>query len=75
MVIHLKIWRQESASSKGKLVSYSVNNVNPDMSFLEMLDILNEDLVKKGEIPVEFDNDCREGICGMCGLRTPPTLT
>jgi succinate dehydrogenase / fumarate reductase iron-sulfur subunit len=68
MVIHLKIWRQDSASSKGKFVSYSVNDVNPDMSFLEMLDILNEDLIKKGDIPVEFDNDCREGICGMCGL-------
>jgi succinate dehydrogenase / fumarate reductase iron-sulfur subunit len=68
MVIHLKIWRQASASSKGKFVSYTVNNVNPDMSFLEMLDILNEDLIKKGELPIEFDNDCREGICGMCGL-------
>ena len=68
MVIHLKIWRQASASSKGKFAAYTVNNVNPDMSFLEMLDILNEDLIKKGELPVEFDNDCREGICGMCGL-------
>jgi succinate dehydrogenase / fumarate reductase iron-sulfur subunit len=68
MVIHLKIWRQESASSKGEFLSYRVDDVIPEMSFLEMLDILNEDLIKKEEIPVEFDNDCREGICGMCGI-------
>jgi succinate dehydrogenase / fumarate reductase iron-sulfur subunit len=68
MVIHLKIWRQDSASSKGEFASYSVDKVNPDMSFLELLDILNEDLIKQGAIPIEFDNDCREGICGMCGL-------
>lgn len=68
MVIHLIIWRQESSVSKGRFVSYQVDSVNPDMSFLEMLDLLNEDLIKKGEIPVEFDSDCREGICGTCGL-------
>lgn len=68
LTIHLKIWRQEDANSKGKFVGYSVNDVNPDMSFLEMLDVLNEDLIKKNEIPLEFDNDCREGICGMCGV-------
>ncbi|MFQ5751919.1 MAG: succinate dehydrogenase/fumarate reductase iron-sulfur subunit, partial [bacterium] len=65
---HLKIWRQKNAQSKGKMVTYTVNDVSPDMSFLEMLDVLNEDLIKKGDEPVEFDNDCREGICGMCSL-------
>ncbi len=68
LTIHLKIWRQENSSAKGKLKSYTVNDVNPDMSFLEMLDLLNEDLIKNDGDPVEFDNDCREGICGMCGL-------
>lgn len=68
MTIHLKIWRQKDSKSKGKFENYTVNEVNPDMSFLEMLDTLNEDLILKNEIPVEFDNDCREGICGMCGV-------
>ncbi|MGD9488218.1 MAG: succinate dehydrogenase/fumarate reductase iron-sulfur subunit [Calditrichaceae bacterium] len=68
LTIYVKAWRQADAKSKGKFVKYTVNDVNPDMSFLEMLDVLNEDLIKKDEIPVEFDNDCREGICGMCGL-------
>lgn len=68
MTLHLKIWRQKDAQSKGKLVSYTVSDISPDMSFLEMLDVLNEDLIKKGEDPIEFDNDCREGICGMCSL-------
>jgi succinate dehydrogenase / fumarate reductase iron-sulfur subunit len=68
LTINLKVWRQEDAKSKGKFVKYTANNVNPDMSFLEMLDELNEDLIKKDEIPIEFDNDCREGICGMCGV-------
>jgi succinate dehydrogenase / fumarate reductase iron-sulfur subunit len=68
MIIHLKIWRQKDEKSKGKLVPYTVNDVNPDMSFLELLDTLNDELIKKNEEPVEFDNDCREGICGMCGL-------
>ncbi len=67
LTIHLKVWRQKDADSKGKFVSYTVNDVNPDMSFLEMLDVLNEELIKKDEEPIEFDNDCREGICGMCG--------
>ncbi len=67
LTIHLKVWRQKDANSKGKFVNYTVKDVNPDMSFLEMLDVLNEDLIKKDEIPIEFDNDCREGICGMCG--------
>ncbi len=68
LTIHLKVWRQADAKSKGKFVNYTVNDVNPDMSFLEMLDVLNDDLIKKNDQPIEFDNDCREGICGMCGV-------
>ncbi len=68
MKIHLKIWRQKDSRSKGKLVPYTVEDVNPDMSFLELLDVLNEQLINRDEEPIEFDNDCREGICGMCGL-------
>ncbi len=68
MKLNLKIWRQKNSQSKGKMVSYTQDNVSHHMSFLEMLDVLNEDLIKKGEDPVEFDNDCREGICGMCSL-------
>jgi len=68
MTIHLKIWRQARGAKDGKFVDYTVQNILPEMSFLEMLDILNEDLVKKGEEAVEFDNDCREGICGTCGM-------
>ncbi len=66
--IKLKVWRQDDKSSKGKFVEYKVDDVNPDMSFLEMLDVLNEDLIMKDETPIEFDNDCREGICGTCGM-------
>ena len=68
MTINLKVWRQSGPKSAGKLVSYKVPDVLPEMSFLEMLDVLNEQLTKKGEDPVAFDSDCREGICGMCGL-------
>ncbi len=68
MTLNLLIWRQSGPDQPGKMVSYTVNDISPDMSFLEMLDVLNETLVKKGEIPIEFDNDCREGICGMCSL-------
>jgi succinate dehydrogenase / fumarate reductase iron-sulfur subunit len=68
IIIYLKIWRQENSDTKGKFESFTVPDVNPDMSFLEMLDTLNEDLVRKDEVPVEFDSDCREGICGTCGL-------
>jgi succinate dehydrogenase / fumarate reductase iron-sulfur subunit len=64
----LKIWRQKNAADKGRLVDYQVSNVSPDMSFLEMLDVLNEELVEKGDSPIAFDHDCREGICGMCSL-------
>lgn len=68
MTLNLKIWRQESRGSKGNMSSYTVEDISPDMSFLEMLDVLNEDLIKKGEEPVAFDSDCREGICGTCGM-------
>ncbi len=68
MNLTLKIWRQKSAQDKGKMVDYQISDVSGDMSFLEMLDVLNEDLNNKGEDPVAFDHDCREGICGMCSL-------
>jgi succinate dehydrogenase / fumarate reductase iron-sulfur subunit len=64
----LRIWRQKDAGSKGGFVQYEVSNISPGSSFLEMLDILNEELLIKGEDPVHFDHDCREGICGMCSL-------
>lgn len=64
----LKIWRQTSPGDAGRLATYKVYDISTDMSFLEMLDVLNEDLVSKGEEPVAFDHDCREGICGMCSL-------
>ncbi len=67
MLIILHVWRQKNGNDKGRLVRYEVPNVNHHMSFLEMLDVLNEDLIAKGEEPVAFDHDCREGICGMCG--------
>ena len=68
MNLHLKIWRQKSANSAGKLVDVEARNIPADASFLEMLDIVNEDLLAKGEEPVAFDHDCREGICGTCSL-------
>jgi len=66
--VTLKIWRQKNAQDAGKMVDYPLKNVSTDSSFLEMLDVLNEELVAKGEEPVAFDHDCREGICGMCSL-------
>ncbi len=68
MNLNLKIWRQHDAKAAGKFVTYRVKGVTPDMSFLEMLDLLNENLQNKGEAPVVFDHDCREGICGTCGF-------
>jgi len=68
MRLTLHIWRQRNALEKGRMVRYEVPNVNRDMSFLEMLDVLNEDLIARGDDPVAFDHDCREGICGMCGF-------
>lgn len=69
MNLTLKIWRQNSAAEKGKMVTYQIADVDPDQSFLEMLDVLNEQLVDKGEETIEFDHDCREGICGACSLQ------
>jgi len=68
MDLKLKIWRQAGANDKGGLVDYDISNVSPDMSFLEMIDMLNEQIVDKDEEPVAFDHDCREGICGMCSM-------
>jgi len=68
MNLTLKIWRQKNADHKGKMVDYAISNISPDMSFLEMLDVLNEQLINKGKEPVAFDHDCREGICGTCSL-------
>jgi len=68
MNITLKVWRQRNPNDTGRLVTYEAKNVSTHMSFLEMLDVVNSDLVKKGEDPIAFDHDCREGICGSCGL-------
>lgn len=68
MNLFLKIWRQNNNKSKGKIVKYEINDISPDMSFLEMLDVLNEKLIHEGNDPVSFDHDCREGICGSCSL-------
>ncbi|WP_134321877.1 succinate dehydrogenase/fumarate reductase iron-sulfur subunit [Cumulibacter soli] len=68
MNLTLKIWRQEGPRAAGKLVTYQVKDISEDMSFLEMLDVLNEQLNDNGDEPIAFDSDCREGICGMCGL-------
>jgi succinate dehydrogenase / fumarate reductase iron-sulfur subunit len=66
MNVKLRVWRQKNARSEGRFVEYEAKNLNPNMSFLEMLDVVNEDLTKRGEEPIAFDHDCREGICGMC---------
>ncbi|MGI9073126.1 MAG: succinate dehydrogenase/fumarate reductase iron-sulfur subunit [Bryobacteraceae bacterium] len=68
MRVRLRIWRQHTGRASGKFVSYPMDNVNPDMSMLECLDVLNEALIEKGEDPVAFEHDCREGICGSCGF-------
>ncbi len=68
MNLTLKIWRQAGPKAPGEMVTYPVSDISPDMSFLEMLDVLNEQLNDRGEEPIAFDSDCREGICGMCGL-------
>lgn len=68
MEFKLQIWRQKNRGAPGRFATYEVNNISPDMSFLEMLDVLNEDLTLKGEDPVAFSHDCREGICGSCGV-------
>ena len=68
MNLTLQVWRQKDPKSEGKLVTYKVRDISPDMSFLEMLDIVNEELIISGQEPIAFDHDCREGICGMCGV-------
>ena len=68
MKIRLKIWRQKNSKAKGEFVTYDLDGVSPEMSFLEMLDFLNTKLIKEGKEPVAFDHDCREGICGSCGM-------
>lgn len=68
MNLNLKVWRQKNADAKGELKTYLVKNISPDMSFLEMFDVLNEELISKGDEPIAFDHDCREGICGMCSM-------
>jgi succinate dehydrogenase / fumarate reductase iron-sulfur subunit len=67
ITVHLKVWRQAARDLPGRLVDYVAKNVSTDMSFLEMLDVVNEDLIRKGEDAIAFDSDCREGICGACG--------
>lgn len=68
MRIHLKVWRQAGPASPGRFVDYTAEDVSPDMSFLEMLDVVNETLIARGEDPIAFESDCREGICGTCGF-------
>src|ERR671918_3097854 len=68
MNFKLKVWRQKDPKTKGKLVEYQATDVSPNTSFLEMLDVVNEGLIAKGEEPIAFDSDCREGICGTCSL-------
>ena len=68
MNLTLHVWRQKNANDKGRMVRYEAPDISPEMSFLEMLDVVNERLIAKGEDPIAFDHDCREGICGMCGM-------
>jgi succinate dehydrogenase / fumarate reductase iron-sulfur subunit len=68
MNLTLKVWRQKNAKETGRFESYQAKNISPDMSFLEMLDVVNEDLIRDGNTPIAFDHDCREGICGMCSM-------
>src|SRR5437588_3070568 len=68
MNFKLKVWRQQDPKTKGKFVEYQATNVSPNTSFLEMLDVVNEGLIAKGEEPIAFDSDCREGICGTCSM-------
>src|SRR3954451_16268456 len=68
MRITLKVWRQAGPDKPGRLAEYAASDVSPDMSFLEMLDVVNESLIARGEDPIAFDSDCREGICGTCGF-------
>ena len=68
MNLTLRVWRQKNSQTSGSFVVYQAKDVTPDMSFLEMLDVVNEDLIRQGQEPIAFDSDCREGICGTCSL-------
>jgi succinate dehydrogenase / fumarate reductase iron-sulfur subunit len=68
MNVNLKVWRQKNQADAGHFENYKANNISPDMSFLEMMDVVNEQIIKEGKAPVAFDHDCREGICGMCSM-------
>lgn len=68
MKVKLKIWRQQNTNAKGKFVTYEMDNISPDMSFLEVIDVLNLELIENGDTPIAFDHDCREGICGTCSM-------
>ena len=68
ITVHLKVWRQAGPGAPGRLVDYTAEQISPDMSFLEMLDVVNEGLIRRGDDPIAFDSDCREGICGSCGV-------
>jgi succinate dehydrogenase / fumarate reductase, iron-sulfur subunit len=68
MNLTLKVWRQKNTNASGAFETYQAKNISPDMSFLEMMDVVNEDLIKEGKDPIAFDHDCREGICGMCSM-------
>ena len=68
MNLTLHVWRQAGPDAKGRMIVYEARDISPDMSFLEMLDVVNERLTQQGEVPIAFDHDCREGICGMCSL-------
>ncbi|MFM7824238.1 MAG: 2Fe-2S iron-sulfur cluster-binding protein, partial [Bacteroidota bacterium] len=68
MNLTLKVWRQKNTSASGTFETYQASGISPDMSFLEMMDVVNEDLIKQGKDPIAFDHDCREGICGMCSM-------
>jgi succinate dehydrogenase / fumarate reductase iron-sulfur subunit len=66
MNLTLHVWRQKNATAEGRIVKYEARDISPDMSFLEMLDVVNQGLIERGDDPIAFDHDCREGICGMC---------
>ena len=68
MNLTLKVWRQKNANTQGRFETYSVKNISSEMSFLEMIDVLNEEMIREGSDPIAFDHDCREGICGMCSM-------
>ena len=75
MKLTLHVWRQKDAQTQGKMVDYTLDNVSEDMSFLEMMDVLNQQIIEAGDEPIAFDHDCREGICGMCSMVLMVSLT